>query len=330
MTDLTHLIIDSLSTYYFIEVTALILLPLGADTNALVYKVEASDQKSYFVKLKQEHFEEIGIAILELLQKEGVQQIIPPIKTKEGKLVQKVADSTLIVYPFIEGEDGFSFSLTDELWVVLGRALKHVHELNLPPSLKSRIRKEAFSSKWRDALRSFYSKIKTIHPVDKIAANLWKFLEENRSVIQQLVDRAEELSKNASSSPLKFVLCHSDIHGGNVLIDKTKALYIVDWDDPIMAPKERDLMFIGGGIGNVWHKRHEEEQFYQGYGKISIDWTLMAYYRYERIVEDLAVYIEELLIKPIQDNNRLKMYQEFMGMFEKGGVVEIALATGRL
>ena len=26
------------------------------------------------------------------------------------------------------------------------------------------------------------------------------------------------------------------------------ALYIVDWDELIMAPKERDLMYIGGGL----------------------------------------------------------------------------------
>ena len=31
-------------------------------------------------------------------------------------------------------------------------------------------------------------------------------------------------------------------------------IYIVDWDEPIMAPKERDLMFIGGGVANVWNK----------------------------------------------------------------------------
>ncbi len=32
-----------------------------------------------------------------------------------------------------------------------------------------------------------------------------------------------------------------------MLIDANDALYIVDWDNPILAPKERDLMFIGGG-----------------------------------------------------------------------------------
>ena len=51
--------------------------------------------------------------------------------------------------------------------------------------------------------------------------------------------------------PTLFVLCHSDIHGGNILIADTGELYVVDWDDPILAPKERDLMFIGGGSAST-------------------------------------------------------------------------------
>ena len=31
-----------------------------------------------------------------------------------------------------------------------------------------------------------------------------------------------------------------------MLIHENSDIYIVDWDEPIMAPKERDLMFIGG------------------------------------------------------------------------------------
>ena len=70
------------------------------------------------------------------------------------------------------------------------------------------------------------------------------------------------------------MLCHSDIHGGNVLINGNNPIYIVDWDEPIMAPKERDLMFIGGGVANVWNKPHEEEFFYKGYGPTEVNRTI--------------------------------------------------------
>jgi spectinomycin phosphotransferase len=329
MTELTHLIINWLSIHYWIEATALVLLPLGADPNASIYKVHASDQKTYFVKLKRDHFHDTNIEVLELLQMAGIQQLIPPIKTVAGTQIQQVNDFTLIVYPFVEGQDGFNCPLTDKQWVVLGRALKQVHEVDVPPSLKARIRREEFSPKWRDVVRSLYTHIEAVRTDDEIASNLWKFLQENKSIIQQLLDRSEQLSQKACSHPLKFVLCHSDIHGGNVLVNDTEALYIVDWDDPILAPKERDLMFIGGGVGNVWNKPYEERLFYQGYGQVDVDWTLLAYYRYERIVEDIAVYSQELLLKPMEGNNRLEMYKQFMSIFEPHGVVDIAFATDK-
>ena len=50
-----------------------------------------------------------------------------------------------------------------------------------------------------------------------------------------------------------FIVCHFDIHAGNILIDDDGSLYIVDWDDPILAPKERDLMYIGGGLLGGWY-----------------------------------------------------------------------------
>ena len=63
-----------------------------------------------------------------------------------------------------------------------------------------------------------------------------------------------------------------------------------------MAPKERDLMFIGGGVANVWNNPHEEEFFYKGYGKTKINRLILAYYRHERIVEDIAEYGQALLL----------------------------------
>ncbi len=68
----------------------------------------------------------------------------------------------------------------------------------------------------------------------------------NEDEIHRLVDGAEQLAQMLQNDSHSCVLCHSDIHAGNVLIDQSNAIYIVDWDAPIMAPKERDLMFIGG------------------------------------------------------------------------------------
>ena len=104
-------------------------------------------------------------------------------------------------------------------------------------------------------------------------------------------------------------------------------IYIVDWDDPIMAPKERDLMFIGGGVANVWNKPHEEELFYKGYGKTEVNTTILAYYRHERIVEDIADYGQDLLLTTAGGEDRPEMYKHFIGMFEPSGVVDIAFKT---
>jgi spectinomycin phosphotransferase len=321
------LIISCLNTNYGIEVATLTFLPLGADMNASVYKAQTLDQKSYFIKLKQGHHHDISVEIVELLQSAGIQQIIPPIKTIHGRTTQRIDDFTLIVYPFVDGQDGFNRNLTDDQWSKLGKALKQVHQVEVPQPLQNRIRRETYSPKWREAVRSIYVHIEAEPIADETALKLQKFMKKNMLAIRRLVDRAQQLAEQLQNQSPKFVLCHSDIHAGNVLIDGNNALYIVDWDEPIMAPKERDLMFIGGGVGNVWNKPHEEKLFYKGYGKTEINSTILAYYRHERIVEDIAVYSQELLLTTARGKDRLEMYTQFIGMFDPQGVVEIAFKT---
>ena len=144
--------------------------------------------------------------------------------------------------------------------------------------------------------------------------------------IQNMVSRAEELAQKLQHESPHFVLCHSDIHAGNVLIDENNTLYIIDWDDPILAPKERDLMFISGGVGNVWNNADEAMLFYQGYGATEINRDILTYYRYERIIEDIAIYSQQLLLTE-GGKNRAQMYEHFMAMFEPNGVVAIAFET---
>lgn len=320
-------IIDCLNTDYGIKVTRLTFLPIGADMNASVYKAEARDQSSYFIKLKRGHHHDISATIIALLHDAGIQQIIPPIKTNDGQPIQHIDDFTLIVSPFIEGQDGFSRALTDGQWVTLGKVMRQIHEIEVPPSVQLKIRHEDYSPKWRKAVRSLYDHIESKPSTDEVSSKLMTFMKNHAAVIQRLVDRAEQLSKQIQDQLPDFVLCHSDIHGGNVLMDGNDIIYMVDWDDPIMAPKERDLMFIGGGIANVWNRPHEENFYYKGYGKTEINMAILAYYRHERIVEDIAEYGQQLLLTSVSDQNRVESYKHFIAQFEPRGVVEIAFKT---
>lgn len=322
-----QLIINCLKANYGIQVAALTFLPLGADMNASVYKAQTYDQTSYFVKLKCGHHHDIGIEIVELLHDAGINEIIPPVKTILGQSTQQIEDFTLIVYPFVNGQDGFRSNLTDNQWVKLGHTLKQVHEIDVPLSIQNRVRKEVYSPKWREVVRSLYTHIEAESTGDEIALKLLKFMKENISSIRRLVDRAEQLGHKLQDKSYKLVLCHSDIHGGNVLITGNDNIYIVDWDDPIMAPKERDLMFIGGGVANVWNKPYEKKLFYRGYGTTEVNLTILAYYRHERIVEDIAEYGNALLLTTSGGENRQEMYKHFIAMFEPNGVIDIAFKT---
>lgn len=320
-------IIDCLNAHYGIKVARLTFLPVGADMNASVYKAEAHDQSSYFIKLKRGHHHNISATIIALLHDAGIQHIIPPIKTNHGQPVQHIDDFTLIVSPFFEGQDEFNRDLTDDQWVTLGKVMKQIHEVDVPPSIQLMIRREDYSPKWREAVRSLYAHIKSEPNTDEISSKLMTFMKKHAAVIHRLVDRAEQLGKQIQEQLPEFVLCHSDIHGGNVLIDGNDIIYMVDWDDPIMAPKERDLMFIGGGVANVWNKPHEEKFFYKGYGKTEINIAILAYYRHERIVEDIAVLGQQLLLTSVDNQNRIESYKHFIDQFEPQGVVEIAFKT---
>ncbi|HQS84389.1 MAG: spectinomycin phosphotransferase [Alphaproteobacteria bacterium 16-39-46] len=320
-------IIDCLKINYGIEVATLTLLPLGADIHASVYKAQTYNQSSYFIKLKRGHRHDISALIIALLRNDRIQQIIPIVKTIRGEETQRIDEFTLTVFPFIEGQNGFSRDLTDDQWCTLGKVMRHIHEINVPLSIQSEIRRESYSPKWREAVQSLYPLIESKPSGDMIAVNLLTFMERHTALIHRLVDRAEQLAKKVQDQSYQFVLCHSDLHGGNVLIDENDSLYIVDWDDPIMAPKERDLMFIGGGVANVWNNPHEKELFYKGYGEAEVNMTLLAYYRHERIVQDIAIYGQQLLLTTAGGQDRIKWYNQFIAQFDSQGVLEIAFKT---
>ena len=324
-----ELIISCLQKEHALYNTQLEFLPLGADMGTAVYRVVTETGAAYFLKLRR-GFDEITVTVPLFLKSYGIEAIIVPFETRSKQHWADFGEYKMILYPFIAGQNGFNRELADIHRRTLGMALQEIHRAQLPLELKSLIPREAFSSNWRESLKSFQALVENKAFDDPTAAKLAAFMKSRRDEIDRLVARTEELASEIQSQPLEFVLCHTDIHGGNILIGEDDKLRIVDWDNPLLAPKERDLMFIGGGIDEIWKSEREEGVFYEGYGKTEIDIAALAYYRYERIIEDLAVIAEQLLSTEEGGADRDQAYRWFTSNFEPGQTIEIAEKTYRV
>ena len=196
--------------------------------------------------------------------------------------------------------------------------------------LSRRIQQETYSPQWREIVKTFLERVEDDRFDDPVAVKLAAFLRAKRDEILDLVGRAERLAQALQARSPEFVLCHSDVHAGNILIDADDAFYIVDWDNPILAPKERDLMFIGGGQGFTGHTPQEEETlFYRGYGQTQIDPVALAYYRYERIVQDIAVYCEQIFLTNEGGEDREQSFQYLASNFLPNSTIEIAYKSDK-
>src|SRR5215207_704774 len=324
-----ELIISRLQEEYSLRVTTFTFLPIGADSRTSVYRVVAETGTAYFLKLRK-NFNEVIVRVPLFLRENGVEAIIAPLETTSKQHWADFDDYKLILYPFINGKNGFETDLTDQHRRHLGATFKRIHTAKIPPTLASLIRKETFDLGWRESLRRYQSQVETKRFGDPTAAKLAEFMRSRQGEITRILERSQQLASELRSQSWNFALCHSDIHGGNILIGDTGELHVVDWDDPILAPKERDLMFIGGGIDDLWKSEQEIDRFYQGYGETEIDLTALAYYRYERVIEDLVVICDQLLPTDEGGADRERSYGWFIGNFQPGETIEIADRTATL
>jgi spectinomycin phosphotransferase len=316
---------EAIGAAYGVAVAEIAFLPLGADPDAAAWRVEVVGGPPCFLKTRLGRFDPHVLAVPRFLRDSGIAEVVAPLPTRAGGLSVAAAGAVLILYPFIDAVSGFETPLTRNAWAALGGALRRLHAATLPDGLTRHVGVETFDPVWRDRVRAHLESAPVDARGDEAAAALLALLAERREDVVRIVTRAEELARLVERSPTGFVLCHTDIHAGNVLVDTAGTLHIVDWDSPRYAPKERDLMFIGGGVGGTWNAPWQSDAFYDGYGTAGIDPVALAYYRYERIAEDIAVTCEQVLFGDGAD--RKESLAQLAVQWRPDDVIAIADAT---
>lgn len=307
---------------YGLEVAGVAFLPLGADVNTAVFCATTSAQTDYFVKLRRGEFGETAVSLPKYLHDQGNAHIVPPLPTLAGGLWGELGDYRVILYPFVAGRNGYEVGLTEVQWRQFGAAVRQLHTAMLPPTLWEQIPRYHTTNRWREAVRGLLAVGEPF--VDGLARETAVFLQSQQDDLLALIARAEQLS-TVVDSLTDLVVCHADLHAGNLLLDQSGRLFVVDWDTLLLAPRERDLLFVGGGLLGSWCSAAEEVAlFAAGYGETAVNRAALAYFRYDRLLEDIALYGEELLFSDADSPDRVQALYYLQTNFRPNGTIALA------
>ncbi|UCG23815.1 MAG: hypothetical protein JSW55_17025, partial [Chloroflexota bacterium] len=87
-------------------------------------------------------------------------------------------------------------------------------------------------------------------------------------------------------------------------------------------------MYIGGGLMGGWYSPQEEEAlFYPAYGQAPVDPIGLAYYRYERIIEDIVVIGRQIFSASGRVEDRERSFGWLASNFLPSHTIEIAMKS---
>jgi len=317
---------DALTIDYALKASEIGYLPIGHDSHAWAFRADTRDDERYFLKVRRRITNEAGLAIPHFLQERGVARVVAPMETVRGKLYTTAGDYALVVYPFLPGATGLSAGLSESQWFEYGATLRQVHEVVLSAGVRPLLRRDAYVPDGAAA----------VHAVDRHVdsetfggfgqASIAGFWRANRGLIRTVVEQAQALGRQVAAAGPPFVLCHADAHTNNVLRDGDEHIWVVDWDETMLAPRERDLMFVMGGIGPGFVTPAQEEVFFRGYGAVDVSQPALAYYRYAWATSDIGSYGEAVFLREDPGAlDRQEAVERLQSLFEPGSIVDIAL-----
>jgi spectinomycin phosphotransferase len=210
-------------------------------------------------------------------------KIIKPIPTINGRYSCEDEYNIYILFDYIEGEIMEGQYIDENTMVQLAHIISELHKYDEGlPLPTSRIR-EDYSLPFCDLLNKFISK-EYINCSTDLKATLEPFIEN----IKAILIRVQLLANELIDMEQKYVLCHTDIHNGNII--RNDHIVLIDWEGLKLAPPEADLFML---IDRPYWK-----SFVSVYKEVHRDFEInnavMEFYRLRRKAEDLWEWIEQL------------------------------------
>jgi len=313
---------------YGVQSVTVEFLPLGLDSNAGVYRVEDREGDRYLLKVKSGSLYAPGCLVPRYLHDQGITAVVAPIPTTSQSLWVPLAGGCVILYPFLDGDTNWT-GMTSEQWLEVGSVFRRIHQTVLPPEVLAELRRESFDpseyARWVDSVERQHLPRRANSSTSAEALRaLWV---KERPRTHELLAALTRLGAALRGRYLPYGICHADLHPANILRDLQGRVHVIDWDDVMLAPKERDLIFVKTSADDP-DFLPGLPSYFDGYGGKEIDWIALSYFRFERVIQEWIAVVDDVLLRnDLEEDARADAVTLIETVLSEGGEFDAAVAA---
>ena len=239
-------------------------------------------------------------------------QVVAPRQSRWGECTRRYEQYTITVYPFVEGDPVEPGQQTEAYASGLASLLGAFHQLGrrLPFPIPKETFDYPFEAPILKALRTVEAPGQLANPVQE---QLRELMLTHRSNIFTTLETMSQLAVEVRRLDLDSVFIHGDPNWANILVDRSGALHLLDWDDLALGPPEHDLVFFSD------RSPARFEAFLRQYLAINegarLHSELFAFYHYRWTLQEIADYTTRILfrnVNPAEDEHNWAELQPYV------------------
>jgi len=247
------------------------LTPGPRGWTGITHTVALRDGSRVFVKLfPRRRLPSMTLAALPVLATLDLPEAPRPLASRSGALHEWLGDDLVVVFEYVNGPRVDPRTLRQEC---IGDLIARLHQQPPRP-----LERETF--RWPHARRWPYALARAQQPsADPTREGLRRFLRQQQAAHANAWSTFKALGGACRVARFHMVLTHGD-WPFNLLYAADGTIHLVDWDELLLAPPERDTWFAT-----------DDADFLRGYRAVRADYApgelATAYYLHLRYFEDL-------------------------------------------
>ncbi len=262
--------------------------------SACAYIVQGNDNQEYFLKVydkmrpsTQNMYKSLQVSSQILrwlnLYSSLSNDIVVLISTLNDQCIYEDGKNVYILYEYIHGETPRDEKISDRHFIILSNIIAKLHTYDNAIPIDFTAITEDFNIFFYDDLLNFVTK-----QYSNCSEDLKEVLSDYLNLIASQLKRLTDIQKSIDKENIDYRLCHTDIHGWNIIVGD--GVHLLDFDNLLLAPAEADLF--------AFYQKPRWELLLSRYQKIHPDYKvneqLMEFYILRRVLIDIWEEIELL------------------------------------